>query len=332
MKRKKVLLTGCTGSGASYLAEFLIANTDFIIEGTTRTHNDIHHRNLRKIRDSIRLHYLDLMDYPTLSRFLDKNRYDIIYNIASIANVRLSFESPSHILNNNVNIMLNLLEVIRHLKDKDGYNPLIIQCSTSEIFGNPSPPHVPSDEQTPVLPINVYACSKLAQDNLCYIYYLNYGMNIVRTRMYSYLNARRGDLFATAFAKQILEVKQGKRKYIETGNLDSIRSIICADEAAEAYFHAIKCKVGEAYNIGGVEPISVGGVLNKLLEISGVKAEVRQVDHLKRPSDVREQRPIIQKFAHATGWRPRRTIDESIQHFWNEVLEFWGQPEPSIYT
>ena len=125
---KKILITGITGSGGSYLGEYISEKTDSIIYGTTRSHNDINHRNLKKIKDRITLACLDLTDFVALFRFLDKERPARIFNIASIANVRQSFDNPVHTVNNNINITLNLLEAIRLLKDKEGYNPIVICC------------------------------------------------------------------------------------------------------------------------------------------------------------------------------------------------------------
>ena len=44
--------------------------------------------------------------------------------------------------------------------------------------------------------------------------------------MFSYLNPRRQDLFATSFAKQIALIEKGRLKYLTHGNLNSIRTLI----------------------------------------------------------------------------------------------------------
>lgn len=323
--KDKVLITGITGSGGSYLGEYISANTDSILFGTTRSHNDINHKNLMRIKDKIQLVVFDLTDFIALFRFLDKERPDKIFNIASIANVRQSFDNPVHTVNNNVNITLNLLEAVRLLKDKDGYNPIILCCSTSECYGNPSREFVPIRETCPLRPINPYAVSKLAQDSLSDVYCLNYDLKVVRTRMFSYLNAKRINLFASNFAKQIIDVQRGRKECVEHGNLDSIRSLICADEAAESYWVAsCKGKIGEVYNIGGTEQISVGEVLQRLIALAGVPITTRCSNALMRPSDVDIQVPCTEKFTADTGWKPRRSLDESIAHFWHEMNEFWG--------
>lgn len=320
----KSLITGVTGSGASYLAEYIIGNNLSEVYGTTRAHNDINHKNLRKIKDKVNLDYIDFTDFPSVLRYLEKTRVDYIFHIASIANVRASFDAPTYTIQTNNTITLNLLEVLRILKDRDGYNPTTVICSSSEVYGNPDKKYIPLTEDAPLNPINPYSVSKLFQDSLSNVYHLNYDMNIIRTRAFSYLNAKRPNLFATSFAKQIIECKQGKRDCVEHGLLDSIRSLLCADEIAEAYWiTATKAEIGSVYNIGGTEQIAIGQVLYKLIDLAGGNVRTKRMSSLLRNTDVNIQVPCIDKFTNYTGWKPKRTLQESLEFFWKEVNEFW---------
>ena len=88
----------------------------------------------------------------------------------------------------------NLFEGIKLAK----IDPIVQMCSTSEVYGIVDKLNVPINEKCPVNPANPYAVSKLTQDMLSYTYYLNHGIKCIRTRMFSYLNPRRHDLFATS--------------------------------------------------------------------------------------------------------------------------------------
>lgn len=320
---KKVLITGITGSGGSYLAEYIIQNGLGKVMGTTRDHSNT--RNLINIHDKIDLKYLDLNDSLSVYRLIDEGRPDIIFHIASMANVRKSFDYPHDVITNNINITLNLLECVRLVKNKDGYNPIIQICSTSEVYGAVAPENVPITENCPLKPINPYAVSKMAQDNLGYIYFSNYAMNVVRTRMFTYLNARRADLFATAFARQILAIKKGEKDILEHGNLETVRTFIDVREAAEAYWLATqKCKAGEVYNIGGSVGISIGKFMELLIDKMGVEVKTYQNPKLMRPTDTTIQIPDMSKFTNATGWKPQIPFDKSVDYFIEELYKFWG--------
>lgn len=322
---QKVLITGVTGSGGSYLAEYILENVKGIkVIGTTRDHTS--YRNIQSIKNNLDLHYLDLEDSLSVYRIIEETMPDIIFHIASIANVRKSFDFPHEVITNNINITLNLLECVRILKNKCGYNPIIQICSTSEVFGKVDPKNVPITEECPLKPINPYAVSKLTQDSMGYVYFLNYGMNIIRTRMFSYLNAKRADLFPTAMAKQILEIKHGKRNVIEHGNLESIRTFIDVREAAESYWiAAIKGDPGEVYNIGGTEPIKLDSLLHLLIDKMGVSVKTFQNPNLLRPSDVSVQIPDTTKFSNKTGWKQKIPFDQSLEFFIKEIYKYWDK-------
>ena len=63
---------------------------------------------------------------------LKKIKPDVIFHLASDADVKKSFIEHYKIIHNNNLITLNLLEAIRVLK----FDPIIQICSTSEVYGN----------------------------------------------------------------------------------------------------------------------------------------------------------------------------------------------------
>ena len=71
---------------------------------------------------------------------------------------------------------------------------------------------------------------------------------------------------------QISEIEKGRKKILSHGNLNSIRSFLDLHDAMEAYWvTAKKGKVGEIYNIGANESISIKKVLETLIKKSRVK-------------------------------------------------------------
>lgn len=311
-KFKKTLITGISGSGGSYLAEYIVENhPETEVCGISRWHSTTSHKNLESISNKIEIYEGDLNDLSSVIRVLEKAQPDCIFHLASHANVRACFDSPLAVLNNNIMGTANLFEAIR-LSEID---PLIQLCSSSEVYGQVDPKNVPIREDCPLNPSSPYAVSKLAQDFLGYTYFKNYGMKVIRTRMFSYLNPRRSDLFATSFARQVARIEQGLQEELLHGNLDSTRTIIDVRDAMESYWIAIeKGKLGEIYNIGGEKIIKVGEFLEVLKRLA--KCEIpSRVDHtLLRPTDVTLQIPDTSKFRNETGWKPRYSFEESVDH------------------
>ena len=92
---------------------------------------------------------------------------------------------------------------------------------------------------------------------LFYNYFLNFNLKIIITRTFTYLNARRTNLFASHWADQVAQIEKGKRKILYHGNLNSVRTIIDIKDAMEAYWIVHKGKIGETYNIGGTKVLKL---------------------------------------------------------------------------
>jgi len=312
-----VLITGISGSGGSYLAEYIVNHHPHVeIHGMSRWHSTTTQDNLAAIRDKVTVHETDLNDFGSVFSVLKKVKPDAIFHLAAHANVRASFTTPNAVLTNNIIGTSNLFEAIRLAE----INPIIQLCSTSEVYGQVDPKYVPITEETPMRPASPYAVSKVAQDMLGFTYFTSYKMPIIRTRMFTYLNPRRTDLFATAFAKQVAWIERGLQKEMVHGNLDSVRTIIDVRDAMGAYWVAIqKCQPGEVYNIGGITNMKVGEFLERLIALSDVKIPRRTDPKLLRPADVTLQIPCVDKFIEETGWQPQYTFEESLQ----DLLSYW---------
>jgi GDPmannose 4,6-dehydratase/GDP-4-dehydro-6-deoxy-D-mannose reductase len=315
----KVLITGIAGSGGSYLAEYIVNNCPEVeVHGISRWHSTTATNNLKKIRDKVNVHECDLNDFSSVFRILNEVKPDAIFHLAAHANVRASFDTPNTVLSNNILGTSNLLEAVR-LAEID---PIIQLCSTSEVYGQVAPENVPIKEDCPIAPSSPYAVSKVAQDLLGHTYYLSYGMQIIRTRMFAYLNPRRTDLFATSFAMQVARIEEGLQKELLHGNLDSVRTLIDVRDAMESYWVAMeKCKPGEVYNIGGTKTIKVGEFLDLLKRFAKTDIPSRVDKSLLRPADVTLQIPDVNKFQKETGWKPKYSFEESVQNLLEHCRE-----------
>lgn len=314
---KSALITGITGSGGSYLAEYIVQNHPQVaVHGLGRWHSTSTTDNLSAIRSNLQVHECDLMDFSSILSTLEQSRPDVIFHLAAHANVRASFQTPLSVLNNNIMGTANLFEAIRAAK----LNPVFQLCSTSEVYGQVGAQDVPIKEETALRPSSPYAVSKVTQDLLGYSYFVAYQMPVIRTRMFAYLNPRRVDLFATSFARQVARIEHGLQSELVHGNLDSVRTIIDVRDAMKAYWDAaLYCTPGEAYNIGGQTTIKVGEFLDLLKSLAKTPIISRIDPALLRPSDVTLQIPSTEKFENATGWKPQFSFEESVAF----LLDHW---------
>ncbi len=319
---ERALITGIQGSGGSYLAEYIVDNhSEVEVHGLARWHSTTAARNLEGIADRVVVHECDMNDFSSLFLAVRDVRPDVIFHLASHANVKASFNTPLAVLGNNVMSTANLLEVVRVAE----IDPVIQICSTSEVYGQVDPKDVPITEDAPLRPASPYAVSKVSQDLLGAAYYKAYGLKVITTRMFAYVNPRRTDLFATSFARQIVRIERGLQTELRHGNLESVRTLLDVRDAMEAYWLAVlHCEPGEPYNIGGPTTISVGDFLKLLVKLSKVSIQTRLDPALLRPADVTLQIPQTDKFINQTGWSPRHSFEESVEY----LLSYWRNASP----
>jgi GDP-mannose 4,6-dehydratase len=328
---KKILITGITGFVGSHLAEYLLSEeTEAQILGLVRWRSP--RENIQHILAKIKLCFGDLLDIPSLKAILAEHRPDIIFHLAAQSYVDFSFRAPVVTLNANVIGTSNLLESIKDLKFDSDYDPIVHICSSSEVYGQVKEEEVPITENNPFRPASPYAVSKVAEDMLAFQYWLSWKIKTIRTRMFTHTGPRRGDVFVTStFAKQIACIEAGlDPPVIKVGNLDSIRTFLDVRDAVKAYWLLVnKCSAGEVYNIGGIETMSVGKMLNKLLELSILPDITIEVDPARlRPSDVTLQIPCIDKFVKVTGWKPEIKFEKTLE----DTLGYWRNYFKSLKT
>ncbi len=325
-KFQRALITGITGSGSSYLAEYIAEHQPNVeIHGIARWHSTTGNQNLENIADRVKVHECDLTDLSAVFRTLEEVQPDVIFHLASHANVRAGFTTPLAVINNNVMSTANLLEGVRMTK----IDPVFKLCSTSEVYGQVDPKNVPINEECPIQPSSPYAVSKTTQDFLGLAYFRSYGMKIIRTRMFAYLNPRRADLFATSFARQVARIEAGYQKELRHGNLESTRTLIDVRDAMEAYWIAAACcEPGEAYNMGGTTVIKVGEFLDVLKKLAKTEIPSSVDPALLRPADVTLQIPDCSKFERATGWKTKYSFEQSVDFLlshWREKVQREGE-------
>jgi len=318
---KKVLITGITGFVGSHLADILTNFPAVQISGLARWRAP--KDNIRHILDNITLEPGDLLDLSSLTTVLSKQKPDVIFHLAAQSYVPFSYEAPAATLHANAIGTCNLLEAVKGLKHSADYDPIIHICSSSEVYGQVKEDEVPITEDNPFRPASPYAVSKVTEDMLAFQYWLSWQIKTIRTRMFTHTGPRRGEVFVVStFARQIAAIEAGLLPpVVEVGNLESIRTFLDVRDAVKAYWRLVEvCPPGEVYNIGGVETMTVGEMLQKLLKLARVANIKVEVDPERlRPSDVTRQIPCIDKFTAATGWKPVIKFDRTLE----DTLNYW---------
>ena len=307
----RILITGITGMVGSHLAEYVLReHPEVEIHGLVRWRSPL--ENIHSIRDRVHLHDAELRDLHSMIRLLEEVRPERIFHLAAQSYVQTSFRAPADTLHTNVIGTTNLLDAIRHT----GIDPKVHICSSSEVYGQVLENEVPIRESNEFRPASPYAVSKTGEDMIALQYFLSWGIQTVRTRMFTHTGPRRGDVFAeSAFAKQIAQIEAGMRDNpMKVGNLDSVRTFADVRDAVRAYWLLLEhCPGGEVYNIGGERTMLVGEMLDVLRGMARCEIHHEVDPALVRPSDVTLQIPDVSKFYAATGWKPEIPLEKTLE-------------------
>lgn len=315
----KNLITGAGGFVASHLEDLLLSKGEGVI-GTYRWNEDL--SRIAHIKDKMTLVPVDLNDLSSCIRAIDEHKPDYIFHLAAQSYVGDSYSNPITTIETNTLGTVKLLEAVRMKKEKEGYDPVVHVCSSSEVYGLVDKSLVPIKEDCRFNPSNPYAVGKVGADMAALLYYTNFGIKTIRTRMFTHTGPRRTMMSAEcAFAKQIALIEKGEQEPIlKHGNLDSVRTWADVRDAVEAYHVLVrKCKPGEVYNIGGSTTKTIGEMLNYLISLSDKDIKLKQDSNLLRPYDVTLQIPDCNKFKKETGWEPKYPFEKTMK----DLLDWW---------
>lgn len=327
----KILITGITGQVGSTMADFILENTDWDIIGMMRWNeplNNIQHLTTRiNNKDRIQIHNADLIDYSSITRMIEQHRPDYISHLAAQSFPKVSFEAPLETLQTNIMGTANIVESIRQLKEKDGYNPVVHICSSSEVYGK-ADKGITLAEDTKFHGASPYSISKIGTDYLGQFYGEAYNIRTFVTRMGTHSGPRRSDIFfESTLAKQIAMIEAGLQEpELELGNLDSTRTFQDARDAVRAYYllmiESEKGNIpnGDYFNIAGVEAYHLTEVRDILCSMSTVPNISTTVDSNRlRQCDADYQMFSCDKVKSVIDWKP----EIPVQKMFEDLLEYW---------
>jgi GDP-4-dehydro-6-deoxy-D-mannose reductase len=262
----------------------------------------------------------DLEDAASADALFDAVEPDRIVHLAAQSSVHRSWEDPQSTFGVNVTGLLNVMEALRRRR----LAPRVLVVGSAEQYGAVQAEKLPVVETHPLQPANPYAVSKVAQEFVARQYFLSHGIPVLCTRTFHHTGPGRGEVFAeSSFARQIAEIEAGRQApTISVGNLDAVRDYTDVRDVVRAYWLLLeKARPGEVFNVCSGAGVAIGEILQELVDVSGVKVEIRRDPDRMRPADIPAIVGNPRKLARATGWKPviplRRTLAD--------LLAYWRQ-------
>ncbi len=266
---------------------------------------------------------INILDQAALRHYFATQLPGAVLHLAGQSFVPESFRDPEATYAANFTGTLRLLEALA----EGGFTGRFVYVSSGDAYGLVGPQDLPIREALPLRPRNPYAVSKAAAEALCFQWSQTGPFEVMVARPFNHIGAGQSPSFAISdFARQIAEIEAGKRPaMLSVGNIDATRDFTDVGDVIDAY--ALLLRLGhnsEIYNIcSGVER-SVRSLLDRLLELTGVKADI-VIDPLRsRPSEQARVWGSHEKLSQHTGWKPGVPLDESLlslYSYWKEKIE-----------
>ena len=300
----RILVTGLGGFVGRHLSRHLVESGDHVC--------GLHLGPCAEI-PGVQLEHGDVLDRDFLDRLIGECRPDVIVHLAGLSHVGSSWERMADYFR------VNVLGTENVLRSADGRR--VVLASSAEVYGQVPREEQPIAEDRRLDPRTPYALTKAAAERLT----IMHGGVIMRS--FNQVGPGQTSGFALpSFSRQLAAIRHGTgASCLRVGNLAAERDFVhVADGAAAIRLLAEHGEAGEAYNIASGESHSIGEVLTRLIEISGVDARQEEDPEKLRPVDMPLLRGDASKL-RALGWRPERGLERALRELWDEALEIVAQ-------
>lgn len=310
--KNRALVTGAEGFIGSHLVKFLSAKGWDVIGSFLK----MDHRPGAPDR-GLRFIACDLRDRERVKEVLAQYRPTHIFHLGAQSLPTLSWADPVGTFESNAMGSLFLFEAIRSMKHK----PIIVSACSSAEYGNVPPSAIPVIEEQPLRPLHPYGISKVCLDLLAREYFLDYKIPAVNLRLFNTTGPGKTNDAPSDFVRQLARIKKGlQAPVIEVGNLKPRRAFLdVRDTVRGFYLAAMKGRRGESYNLCAASTYRIGSLLRAAIRLSGVRAEIRTVDRLMRPSDEKIIFGSTGKFFRDTGWKANYSLEQTL----STMLDYW---------
>ena len=318
-------ITGSAGFIGFYLAKALLERGEKVI-GLDNL-NDYYEITLKEDRLSLLKQYdnftflkEDLTDKEKILAVFEKERPQIVVNLAAQAGVRYSIDNPDAYIQSNIVGFFNVLEGCRYFPVQH----LVYASSSSVYGGNEKVPFSVADQVDH--PESLYAATKKSNELMAYAYSRLYQIPLTGLRFFTvYGPMGRPDMAYFKFARKIMADEP--IQIYNYGNM--LRDYTYIDDIIAGLL-AILCnppvkdKDGAAYkvyNIGNHHPVKLMDFIKVLEECLGKEAKKEFLPMQK--GDVYQTYADVSELMKDFGFKPDTSVKEGLSRFARWFLDYY---------
>ena len=258
----------------------------------------------------VRMHLEDRLALPEL---FEKEKFDVVCNLAAQAGVRYSLENPETYIDSNVVGFLNILECCRHHHIKH-----LVYASSSSVYGlNEKIPFSTKDNVDH--PISLYAATKKSNELMAHTYSHLFKIPTTGLRFFTvYGPWGRPDMAMFLFTDAIVNDRpikvfnHGKMERDFTYIDDIVEGVVRICE--KPVLHRLHTKkMYKIYNIGNNNSVKLLDFIKEIEQNLGKEADKNMMPI--QPGDVEKTWADVDQLIKDYDYRPNTSIKEGVKSF-----------------
>ena len=323
----RALITGGAGFVGSHLAERLLADGHDVLVLDNLSTGSIH--NILHLKQTPGFSYVvdTVTNEPLLAEMIDQS--DVVFHLAAAVGVKLIVEQPVHTLETNVH---GTEVVLKHANKK---KKLVFIASTSEVYGKST--EVPFRETADLVlgPSSkhrwAYACSKLIDEFLALAYWKEKRLPVVIVRLFNTVGPRQTGQYGMVLPTFVRQALTGQPITV-FGDGTQSRSFTYVGDVVDALARLAgePGAVGDVFNIGGTDEVSMGNLAARVKQITNSDSPIVNVPYDVAYEagfeDMPRRVPDISKIQSLIGFTPKIGLNDIIR----SVVEHQRQHEKSV--
>ena len=308
----KYLITGGAGFIGSHLAEELISRGDQVNVFDNLSTGSAN--NLSGIRSKIEFEQGDIQDKAVIDKLVADSDY--VVHLAAALGVFNIVNKPLE----SLKINLQGSEIV--LEATDRHKKPVLIASTSEVYGkNDKVPLNEEDDRIIGHPLKSrwsYSEAKAVDESLAYFYYLENKLPVRIVRFFNTVGPRQIGNYGMVVPRFVSAALKNQPLQVY-GDGDQIRCFCHVDDAVRALLLVMDSDqaLGNVFNIGNNQQISIIELAKKIIEITGSKSEIVKVPYSEAYpegfEDMQRRVPDISKIKNVLGWTPQIGLDQIIK-------------------
>lgn len=313
--KRRVLVTGGMGFIGSTLAIRLAElGADVTVLDSLTPEYGGNPANLAGYEGRIRVNISDVRDVHSLKYLVQGQQ--VLFNLAGQTSHLDSMQDPFTDLEINCRAQLSILETCRT------HNPelRLVFASTRQLYGRPD--YLPVDEKHPLRPVDVNGINKLSGEFYHLLYQQVYGIPTTVLRLTNTFGPRMRirdarQTFVGIWIRRILEGQP-----FEVWGGEQLRDFTYVDDCVDAMLLAATRPqaVGRCYNLGGMTPVSLATLAERLVLVNGSGQFVRRDFPADRKKiDIGDFYSDDRMIRDELGWNPVTDLDLAL----SRTLEYY---------